>query len=86
MCLGSYASGNKSTDFFIRLPLVHVELMVALEQLNLSVEQSHRGNNGQTDCGGENQFVKHFCLPVSVFGLLTTCRAAEMENPHQQGV
>ena len=47
-------------DFFIRPPLVHVELMVALEQLNLSVEQSHRGNNGQTDCGGENHSLSIF--------------------------
>ena len=72
--------------FFIRQPLVHQELEVVIEQFNLSVEQAHRGNNVETDCGGQNQFVKHLRFPASVFGLLATCRAGEMKNSVQHGI
>ena len=43
--------------------------MVVLQQLNLSIEESHNANDGDAKGGGEEHFVEHLSLIVSDLGL-----------------
>ena len=43
--------------------------MVVLQQLNLSIEESHNANDGNAKGGGEKHFVEHLFLLVSALGL-----------------
>ena len=43
--------------------------MVVLQQLNLSIEESHNTNDGNTKGGDEKHFVEHLLLLVSDLGL-----------------
>ena len=43
--------------------------MVVLQQLKLSIEESHGTNDGYAKGGGEKQFVEHLFLLVSDPGL-----------------
>ena len=43
--------------------------MVLLQQLNLSIEESHNANDGNAKGGGEEHFVEHLFLLVSDLGL-----------------
>ena len=43
--------------------------MVVLEQLKLSIEESHNANDGNAKGGGEEHFVEHLFLLVSDLGL-----------------
>ena len=43
--------------------------MVVLQQLNLSIEESHNANDGNAKGGGEEHFVEHLFLIVSDIGL-----------------
>ena len=38
--------------------------MIVLQQLNLSIEESHNTNDGYAKCGGEEHFVEHLFLLV----------------------
>ena len=38
--------------------------MVVLQQLNLSIEESHNANDGNAKGGGEEHFVEHLFLLV----------------------
>ncbi len=44
-------------------------LVVVLQQLKLSIEESHDTNDGYAKGGGEKQFVEHLFLPVSDLGI-----------------
>ena len=44
-------------------------LVVVLQQLKLSIEESHDTNDGYAKGGGEKQFVEHLFLLVSDLGL-----------------
>ena len=43
--------------------------MVVLQQLNLSIEESHNANDGNAKGGGEEHFVEHLFFLVSDPGL-----------------
>ena len=43
--------------------------MVVLQQLKLSIEESHNANNGYAKGGGEEHFVEHLFLLASDLGL-----------------
>ena len=43
--------------------------MVVLQQLNLSIEESHNANDGNAKGGGEKHFVEHFFQFISDPGL-----------------
>ena len=48
--------------------------MVVLQQLKLSIEESHNANDGNAQGGGEEHFVEHLFLLVSDLGLGHTAR------------
>ena len=48
--------------------------MVVLQQLKLSIEESHNANDGNAKGGGEEHFVEHLFLLVSDPGLGHTVR------------
>ena len=48
--------------------------MVVLQQLKLSIEESHNANDGNAKGGGEEHFVEHLFLLVSDLGLGHTAR------------
>ena len=48
--------------------------MVVLQQLKLSIEESHGTNEGYAKGGGEKQFVEHLFLLVSDLGLGQTAK------------
>ena len=48
--------------------------MIVLQQLNLSIEESHNANDGNAKGGGEEHFVEHLFLLVSDPGLGQTAR------------
>ena len=43
--------------------------MIVLQQLKLSIEESHNANDGNAQSGGEEHFVEHLFLLVSDPGL-----------------
>ena len=43
--------------------------MIVLQQLKLSIEESHNANDGNAKGGGEEHFVEHLFLLVSDLGL-----------------
>ena len=43
--------------------------MIVLQQLKLSIEESHNTNDGYAKGGGEKHFVEHLFLLVSDLGL-----------------
>ena len=43
--------------------------MIVLQQLKLSIEESHNANDGNAKGGGEKHFVEHLFLLVSVLVL-----------------
>ena len=50
--------------------------MILLQQLKLSIEESHSANDGNAQGGGEKHFVEHLFLIVSPLGLrqlVSTC-------------
>ena len=50
--------------------------MILLQQLKLSIEESHSDNDGNAQGGGEKHFVEHLFLLVSALGLgqiVSTC-------------
>ena len=52
------------------------ELVIVLQQLKLSIEESHGTNDGYAKGGGDKQIVEHHFLLVSYLGLgqtVTTC-------------
>ena len=54
--------------------------MVVLQQLNLSIEESHNANDGNAKGCGEKHFVEHLFLLVSNPGLGHTARMRSPRN------
>ena len=54
--------------------------MVVLQQLNLSIEESHNANDGNAKGGGEEHFVEHLFLLVSDPGLGHMARICSLCN------
>ena len=48
--------------------------MIVLQQLKLSIEESHNANDGNAKGGGEEHFVEHLLLLISVPGVGHTAR------------
>ena len=55
--------------FLLARDLVFAELVFFLQQLKLSIEESHSTNDGYAKGGGEKHFVEHLFLLVSGVGL-----------------
>ena len=54
--------------------------MIVLQQLKLSIEESHNANDGNAKGGGEEHFVEHLFLIVSYLGLGHTTRICSPYN------
>ena len=65
-CAATGLPGHDGMSAHVRVSAL---LVVVLQQLKLSIEESHNANDGNAKGGGEEHFVEHLFLLVSDLGL-----------------